>query len=203
MHRPVHGAYEPHPRGGPGQPDAPDRARGHHLANCRGGGRRWFVLSAGSGVDENQHHRWQRGREFRWLAWAQIRHHPQLCDGPRGGAARRRNSFYGQQVREGCGWVFAQGSFHRQRRDLRGDHPDPLATDSATGGHAVAGGHLRCDGRRGSDGVRHHRRQDHSLHFGVSRPHHPPLRGRLRQDRVARLRGAAVDGDRRASGSGG
>ena len=49
--------------------------------------------------------------------------------------------------------------------------------------------------------LRHHRRADHSLHAGVSRPHDDPLRRGLREDRpAARLRGVAADGDRRPSG---
>jgi len=62
------------------------------------------------------------------------------------------------------------------------------------------GRHLQRDGCRGSNRQRHHRRADHPVHAGVPRPHHDPLCGGLRESRpAARLRGAAVDGNRRPS----
>jgi hypothetical protein len=52
------------------------------------GGGPWPVLSAGSGVAENQHHRRQRGGELRRLARDEIRRHTRPCDGTRSGALR-------------------------------------------------------------------------------------------------------------------
>jgi glycolate oxidase len=48
------------------------------------------VLSARSRLDEDLHHRRQRGGELRRLARPQVRHHAQLRHGPRGRPARRR-----------------------------------------------------------------------------------------------------------------
>ena len=54
---------------------------------------------------------------------------------------------------------------------------------------ADAARHLRADGRRGGHRLGDHRGEDHSLHAGVSRPDHDPLRRGFREDRpAARLR---------------